>query len=85
LTYILIGGIIKTVKGENLTRKDEKMEKASIMYAYIKGDRYSSYRVIFDGNDDLNAINRVFTSLEGLQEFVTYFSNYYSIPIQYYM
>ena len=68
-------------------RKEEKgkMEEKKVMYAYIKGERYKSYFVDFEGTEEIKAIHKEFESLEVLNEFVIQFSNYYSIPIQYYI
>ena len=60
------------------------MEDKKIMYAYIKGGRYTAYSVLYDGDEELNEIKKTFHTLEELQDFVINFSNYYSISIQYY-
>lgn len=56
-----------------------------MLYAYIKSDRYSGYRIIFEGNEDLKEIDLTFESMESMQEFIINFSNYNSIPVQYYI
>lgn len=61
------------------------MEKNEIMYAYIKGSRYSQYSISFEGNEELIAFTQEFKTLEQMQKFIIEFSNCYSIPVQYYM
>lgn len=55
------------------------------MYAYIKGDKYDKYSVQFDGNKYLNKIDKSFDTIEKLYKFVTYYSNYASVPVQFYI
>lgn len=61
------------------------MENKDIMYAYIKNSRYKEYSVVFEGNDEIEQIRRTFDTLEDMLHFATQFSNYYSIPIQFYI
>lgn len=61
------------------------MENKNIMYAYIKGARYKEYKAIFEGTEDIIAIEKEFDTLEELMHFTIQFSNYYSISIQYYI
>lgn len=61
------------------------MENERVVYAYIKGGRYDKYSISFEGNDELKAIEQDFETLEELTNFVINYSNYCSIPIQFYM
>ena len=56
----------------------------NILYAYLVAERYKRYMVVFDGNKELKAFEKIFNNLDELIEFVTIFSDYNSIPVQFY-
>ena len=60
----------------------EKIKKP--LYAYIKGNRYKAYRVYRKEDEELKEINEEFDSFDALIEFVYNFSNWHSVPIQFY-
>lgn len=60
------------------------MEKRKIAYAYIKSSKYYTYHFSYDGDDDTKEIQEDFDNLDSLLRFAYVFSNFNSIPIQFY-
>ncbi len=56
----------------------------NLLIAYIKGNKYDSYKVVFEGNEEIKAFSKTFEDYEKFLDFVTAFSNYYSIKVQFY-
>lgn len=55
------------------------------LYAYIKGDKYKTYKIYREEDEELKKINQEFDDFSSLIDYVYRFSNWYSIPIQFYM
>ena len=72
--------------GKLTEQEVERLEqtKNGILYAYIKGDRYSEYRVYMEENDNLKEVEQEFDTFEELIEFAVNFSHFYSVAIQFY-
>ena len=56
----------------------------NLLIAYIKGNKYDSYKAVFEGNEEIKAFSKTFEDYEEFLDFVTEFSNYYSIKVQFY-
>lgn len=54
-------------------------------YAYVKGEKYETYSFTFDGNEDINEVGKTFEEKADFIDFIIRFSNYYSIPVQFYI
>ena len=61
------------------------MEEENIIYAYIKGDRYKTYKVYREGDEKFKEIDIEFETYEQLIEWCVRNSNYSSIPVQFYI
>lgn len=55
------------------------------LYAYIKGNRYDTYKVYREADEELQEIEHTFGTYEGFINYVINFSNSTSTPIQFYM
>jgi len=54
------------------------------LYAYIKGNKYDTYKVYREADEELNEIKEEFEDFTSLISWVYQFSNINSIPIQFY-
>lgn len=54
------------------------------LYVYIKSDKYNEYKVVRDADEEVTQVNEIFETEEDMMQFVIDFSNYYSIPVQFY-
>lgn len=61
-----------------------KEKEKNVVYAYIVGKSYKHYMAYYEGSEEVKAFNKEFESYDALIEFVVNFSNYYSLPIQFY-
>lgn len=60
------------------------MKKKPIMYAYIKGSKYNKYSVTLEETEEFKPIQQDFDTLGDMLEWLIVFSNFNSIPIQFY-
>lgn len=60
------------------------MDEKKIGYCYIKGNTYTENQFCYDGDELLHAIDKTFNNYDEMLQFVTKFSDYYSIAIQFY-
>lgn len=55
-----------------------------LAYAYIKSEKYENYHFSYEGDDDIKEIEEDFETIDNLLRFAYIFSNFNSIPIQFY-